>query len=213
MADPFPARPAGGDAPAALSDGHDPVKQGQQTSRQRQWLEANRDVFDKLIALFRDRSREENRKLIAYSKQWPTLAEGVFYRLDELSRQAASSPKEQAKMRTMLRTLKNVWLHPPPPGPLRNSHVPPSSVLICGAADAPSFCSVHQILAALPLQVHEEFKRYRALAEVNKPISICWMDIWFEFSLDSHPEIRKCAGRGLGGAGGAEPRVHAGSLL
>ena len=98
------APPGGGDAGASAAA----VDPQQMTARQRQWLEANRDVFDKLIGLFKERGRDENRKLIAYSKQWPSLAEGVFYRLDELSRQAVNSPKDQAKLRTLLKTLRNI---------------------------------------------------------------------------------------------------------
>lgn len=45
--------------------------------------EARRDrtaVCDKLIEVFSSRKLEEWRKLIAYSRQWPTLAENVFTR-------------------------------------------------------------------------------------------------------------------------------------
>jgi hypothetical protein len=51
-----------------------------QTARQTAWVQANEQVFDKLIDLFREKSRDDNRKLIAYSKQWPSLSDGVFYR-------------------------------------------------------------------------------------------------------------------------------------
>eukprot|EP00191_Tetraselmis_sp_GSL018_P022688 CAMPEP_0177625346 /NCGR_PEP_ID=MMETSP0419_2-20121207/30045_1 /TAXON_ID=582737 /ORGANISM="Tetraselmis sp., Strain GSL018" /LENGTH=395 /DNA_ID=CAMNT_0019126275 /DNA_START=277 /DNA_END=1466 /DNA_ORIENTATION=+ len=70
--------------------------------------EANNEVFDKLISIFRERSRDENRKLIAHSKQWPTLAEGVFYRLEELTKRSASNLREQAKLRNLLRSIRNI---------------------------------------------------------------------------------------------------------
>ena len=126
-------------------DAPEPGPTATPTARQQKWLQANTEVFDKLIGIFKERGRDENRKLIAYSKQWPSLAEGVFYRsdncmntsggsglprppisaegitrpeawalcilhcrLDNLSRKAAGNPKEQGKLRALLRSLKNV---------------------------------------------------------------------------------------------------------
>mmetsp|Transcript_47316 Transcript_47316/g.120752 ORF Transcript_47316/g.120752 Transcript_47316/m.120752 type:complete len:419 (-) Transcript_47316:13-1269(-) len=79
-----------------------------QTARQRAWLEANEGVFDKLIDLFREKSRDENRKLIAYSQQWPSLAEGVFYRMQTRIQKAVNKPSEQASLSTLLKSVKNI---------------------------------------------------------------------------------------------------------
>jgi len=101
---------ADGGNPSVSSEpqGVEPGPTGPSTARQQRWIQANIQVFDKLIALFQERSRDENRKLIAYSKQWPTLAEGVFYRLDEQSKKAVGNPSEQGKLRSLLRSLKNI---------------------------------------------------------------------------------------------------------
>ena len=41
---------------------------------------SNREVSDKLIEVFRSKQPAEWRRLIAYSKQWPMLAQGVLDR-------------------------------------------------------------------------------------------------------------------------------------
>lgn len=43
-------------------------------------VQSNREVSDKLIEVFRQKKPAEWRKLIAYSKQWPVLAQGVLDR-------------------------------------------------------------------------------------------------------------------------------------
>lgn len=41
---------------------------------------SNQEVCDKLVDVFRSKEPADWRKLIAYSKQWPVLAQGVFDR-------------------------------------------------------------------------------------------------------------------------------------
>lgn len=43
-------------------------------------VQSNREVSDKLIDVFQQKKPAEWRKLIAYSRQWPVLAQGVFDR-------------------------------------------------------------------------------------------------------------------------------------
>ncbi|KAK9902256.1 hypothetical protein WJX75_009762 [Coccomyxa subellipsoidea] len=45
--------------------------------------QAEQSVADKLISVFANKTPTEWRKLIAFSKQWPTLADSVFERLEE----------------------------------------------------------------------------------------------------------------------------------
>lgn len=79
-----------------------------QTARQTAWVQANEQVFDKLIDLFREKSRDDNRKLIAYSKQWPSLSDGVFYRLQARIQKAINQPAEQAKLSALLKSITNI---------------------------------------------------------------------------------------------------------
>lgn len=46
-------------------------------------MESNREVSDKLIEVFLAKKPADWRKLIAYSKQWTMLAQGVFDRIEE----------------------------------------------------------------------------------------------------------------------------------
>eukprot|EP00884_Botryococcus_braunii_P001959 jgi/Botrbrau1/11764/Bobra.0195s0089.1 len=64
-------------------------------------------IADKLIAVFEQRSTEEWRKLIAFSKQWPALADGVFDRMEMLSQQA-EDPARALELRRLSRRLKSV---------------------------------------------------------------------------------------------------------
>ncbi len=41
---------------------------------------SNQEVYDKLIDVFQQKTPEEWRKLIAFSRQWPSLAQGVLDR-------------------------------------------------------------------------------------------------------------------------------------
>ncbi len=61
-----------GTAPAAP-----PVPGG---SLKQEAVQSNREVSDKLIDVFQQKKPAEWRKLIAYSKQWPVLAQGVLDR-------------------------------------------------------------------------------------------------------------------------------------
>ena len=52
---------------------------------------SNREVYDKLIEVFRSKKPADWRKLIAYSKQWPSLAPGVLARVEERAAAAAAA--------------------------------------------------------------------------------------------------------------------------
>lgn len=64
------------------------------------------EVYDRLISVFREKEKTEWRKLIAFSKQWVKLSEGVFKRIDEQSRAPDLGPDEQLALRSMLKSLK-----------------------------------------------------------------------------------------------------------
>lgn len=68
---------------------------------------SNNEVYDKLILVFGERDSSEWRKLIAFSKQWPNLAQGVFKRIDQ--RVEAEEDGEKAlQLRKLGRKLKEV---------------------------------------------------------------------------------------------------------
>lgn len=67
-------------------------------------------VLDNLISLFRKRPREDWRRMLAVSAEWPRLAAPVFQRLDSLV-QAAGEDELELLVRPVLRA-------PPPPPPL-----------------------------------------------------------------------------------------------
>ena len=58
-------------------DGFAPPVEGSVAKLARQ---ENRDVEDKLIAAFQSKPQKEWRKLIAFSKKWPQLKDGLFTR-------------------------------------------------------------------------------------------------------------------------------------
>lgn len=72
------ASSANGSSPAA-AEAAAPQQQQQPTLKQ-QAAASNQEVYDRLIEAFEQRSPEEWRKLIAFSKQWPMLAQGVLDR-------------------------------------------------------------------------------------------------------------------------------------
>lgn len=68
---------------------------------------SNEEVYDRLADVFTERKPEEWRKLIAYSKQWPLLAEGVLGRLEERAAAAADEEVQRATRR-LARRLRSV---------------------------------------------------------------------------------------------------------
>ncbi|EIE21209.1 hypothetical protein COCSUDRAFT_17991 [Coccomyxa subellipsoidea C-169] len=76
-------------------------------SRRSQEKQAEQSVADKLIDVFASKTPAEWRKLIAFSRQWPTLADSVFDRLEErMAREADLS--EKSKLKKLLRRLRSV---------------------------------------------------------------------------------------------------------
>lgn len=69
---------------------------------------SNEEVYDRLVDLFTERRPEDWRKLIAYSRQWPILAPGVFARFEERAASEEDEEKQRAMRRT-LRRLRSVW--------------------------------------------------------------------------------------------------------
>jgi hypothetical protein len=68
-------------------------------------------VYDTLIDVFQKKksSPEDWKKLIVYSAQWPTLAPGVFARLDQLAEENyADDPDGQLELRRFKRRLEGV---------------------------------------------------------------------------------------------------------
>jgi hypothetical protein len=65
--------------------------------------QSNQEVYDKLIDVFMQKTPEEWRKLIAFSKQWPSLADGVLKRLKERAEAA-----DDASRGPMLRTARQL---------------------------------------------------------------------------------------------------------
>lgn len=69
--------------------------------------ESNKEVYDALIKVFKKSRPEEWKKLIVYSSQWSSLADGVFDRIEEIANED-SDGENQLEMRRFLRRLKNV---------------------------------------------------------------------------------------------------------
>ena len=70
--------------------------------------QSNQEVYDTLIDVFQKKksSPEDWKKLIVYSAQWPTLAPGVFARLDQLAEENyADDPDGQLELRRFKRRL------------------------------------------------------------------------------------------------------------
>ncbi|KAK9840732.1 hypothetical protein WJX81_001023 [Elliptochloris bilobata] len=67
-----------------------------------------RETADKLIAVFQERDTDGWRRLIASSRLWPTLADGVFKRLDERVAAAPSGSDARAALRRFARRLRSV---------------------------------------------------------------------------------------------------------
>eukprot|EP00892_Ulva_mutabilis_P005879 jgi/Ulvmu1/3663/UM017_0077.1 len=63
-------------------------------------------VADKLIKAFQKKQQSDWRKLIAFSKQWPQLADSVFARTDELIK-TEQDPETKLKLRRFSRGLRN----------------------------------------------------------------------------------------------------------
>ncbi|PRW50773.1 glutamine cyclotransferase [Chlorella sorokiniana] len=61
-------------------------------------IQSNREVSDKLIDVFQQKKPTEWRKLIAYSKQWPVLAQGVLDRIEERAAAAAEAGEEEEQL-------------------------------------------------------------------------------------------------------------------
>ena len=73
--------------------------------------QSNQEVYDKLIDVFHKKksSPEDWKKLIVYSAQWPTLAPGVFARLDQLADENyGDDPDGQLELRRFKRRLEGV---------------------------------------------------------------------------------------------------------
>ena len=73
--------------------------------------QSNQEVYDTLIDVFQKKksSPEDWKKLIVYSAQWPTLAPGVFARLDQLAEENyADDPDGQLELRRFKRRLEGV---------------------------------------------------------------------------------------------------------
>jgi hypothetical protein len=88
------------------SNGGEPRKSLKQEARQ-----SNQEVYDKLIDVFlkKKSSPDDWKKLIVYSLQWPTLAPGVFARIDELANENyADDPDGQLELRRFKRRLEGV---------------------------------------------------------------------------------------------------------
>lgn len=60
-------------------------------------------VYDQLIQAFRERTRDEWRKLLAVSREWPKLSTGVYARILELAE--AAEPDEALQLQRLHRTL------------------------------------------------------------------------------------------------------------
>ena len=72
---------------------------------------SNQEVYDKLIDVFykKKSSPDDWKKLIVYSAQWPTLAPGVFARLDQLADENYDDdPDGQLDLRRFKRRLEGV---------------------------------------------------------------------------------------------------------
>lgn len=70
--------------------------------------ENNTIIYDKLIEVFRAKKPEEWKKLIVYSVQWPSLASGVFDRIEDIAASKSDDPDEQLELRRFLRRLVSV---------------------------------------------------------------------------------------------------------
>lgn len=73
--------------------------------------QSNQEVYDKLIEVFQKKksSPEDWKKLIVYSAQWPTLAPGVFARLDQLAEENyGDDPDGRLELRRFKRRLEGV---------------------------------------------------------------------------------------------------------
>ena len=69
--------------------------------------QSNREVYDALIKVFKKSRPEEWKKLIVYSSQWSSLADGVFSRIEEIAN-GESDGETQLELRRFLRRLKTV---------------------------------------------------------------------------------------------------------
>jgi len=100
--------PQGGDDYGTASSS----SSGSSKSLKQQAIDSNQEVYDKLIDVFQNKksSPEDWKKLIVYSAQWPSLAPGVFARLEELAglRDAADDPEGSLSLRRFGRRLKGV---------------------------------------------------------------------------------------------------------
>jgi len=70
-------------------------------------LEQYKEIYDRLIAIFQQRPREDWKKLIVFSKQWPQHQAGVFDRVKELADKEADIDKKMG-LRKLFRTLQGV---------------------------------------------------------------------------------------------------------
>ncbi|KAL4430000.1 hypothetical protein ABPG77_004370 [Micractinium sp. CCAP 211/92] len=103
---------------SSSKDGAEPVADAPSTRQRRgaaqpaptlkeQAAASNREVSDKLIEVFQSKKPAEWRKLIAYSRQWPMLAQGVLDRIEE--RAAGEADQEvQLALRKLGRRLATV---------------------------------------------------------------------------------------------------------
>ncbi|KAL6751217.1 hypothetical protein V8C86DRAFT_1814898 [Haematococcus lacustris] len=70
-------------------------------------LEQYKEIYDRLISIFQQRPREDWKKLVVFSKQWPQHQQGVFARIKELTDKEADIDKKVA-LRKLQRSLQGV---------------------------------------------------------------------------------------------------------
>ncbi|KAL6781134.1 CGL143 [Auxenochlorella protothecoides x Auxenochlorella symbiontica] len=73
-------------------------------------VQSNNEVYDKVIEVFADKKPSAWRKLIAYSKQWRGMADGILKRLDTRADAASArdAVEEAATLRKLSRRLRAV---------------------------------------------------------------------------------------------------------
>ncbi|GAX73760.1 hypothetical protein CEUSTIGMA_g1211.t1 [Chlamydomonas eustigma] len=70
-------------------------------------LEQYKEIYDRLIAIFKERPRDDWKKLIVFSKQWGQHQQGVFDRLKELADKETDVDKKM-QLRKIFRSLQGV---------------------------------------------------------------------------------------------------------
>jgi hypothetical protein len=101
------ARAAAGDA-AAAAGGETAAAAAKPATLKEEARRSNAEVFDRLADAFVDREPGEWRKLIAFSRQWPSLADGVIARLEARGAAAGGDAEAAAAARRAARRLRIV---------------------------------------------------------------------------------------------------------